>query len=119
MQYLPQKDVKWLKVTEKTINRVLTKKNTSLHGYILKVDIYLPDELHNKQNDFSVFPEKLTVTKDMLSQQQIYIKDFNIRIGTTKKLIPNLFPKKNHIVHYRNLKYSLADGWKGTQNIRI
>ena len=93
MQYLPYKDFKWIRVTDKNINKVLNKKDTSLHGCILEVDIYLLDELHNEQNDFPMFPEKLIVTKDMLSQQQMDdTKDFNIKIGTTKKLIPNLFP---------------------------
>ena len=120
MQYLPYKDFKWIKVTDKNINRVLDKKDTSLHGYILEVGIYLSDELHNEQSNFPMFPEKLTVTKDMLSQQQIGdTKNFNIKICTTKKLIPNLFPKKNHIAHYRNLKYSLAHDWKLTKVHRI
>ena len=67
-----------------------------------------------------MFPEKSTVTKDMLSQQQIDdMKDFNIKNGTTKKLIPNLFSKKNPIVHCRNLKYYLAYGWKLTKVHRI
>ena len=93
MHYLPYKDFKWIRVTDKNINKVLNKKDTSLHGCILEVDIYLLDELHNEQNDFPMFPEKLIVTKDMLSQKQMDdTKDFNIKIGTTKKLIPNLFP---------------------------
>ena len=71
----------WIKVTDKNINRVLNKKDHSLHGYILEVDIYLPDKLHDEQNDFPVFSKKLTVTKDMLSQQQIDdMKDLNIKI---------------------------------------
>ena len=70
--------------------------------------------------NYPMFPEKSTVTKDMLSQQQIDdMKDFNIKNGTTKKLIPNLFSKKNPIVHCRNLKYYLAYGWKLTKVHRI
>ena len=53
MQCLPYKDFKWIKVTDKHINKVLNKKDTSLHGYILEVDIYLPDELHNKFSNIS------------------------------------------------------------------
>ena len=65
-------------------------------------------------------PEKLKVTKEMLSQEQIDdIKKFNIKIGTTRKLIPNLYAKKNYITHYRNLKYYLANGWKLTKVHRI
>ena len=51
-------------------------------------------------------PEKLFVTEDILSKEQIEtIKQFNLKIWVTEKLIPNLFPKKSYIVHYRNLKY--------------
>ena len=65
-------------------------------------------------------PEKLKVTKEMLSQEQIDdIKKFNIKIGTTRKLIPNLYAKKNYVTHYRNLKYYLANGWKLTKVHRI
>ena len=36
----------------------------------------------------------------MLSSQQIDdIKKFDIKIGTTEKLKPNLFPKKHYITH--------------------
>ena len=65
-------------------------------------------------------PEKLIVTEDMLSAEQIeIIKQFGLKIGTTKKLIPNLYPKKNYIVHYRNLKYYLDNGWQLTKADRI
>ena len=56
----------------------------------------------------------------MLPAEQIEtIKQFGIKIGTTKKSIPNLFPKKNYIVHYRNLKYDLANGWKLTRCTKL
>ena len=65
-------------------------------------------------------PEKLIVTKDMLSAIQLDdMKKFNIKIGLTKKLIPNLYPKENYITHYRNLKYYLDKGWKLTKVSRI
>ena len=47
--------------------------------------MYCPDELHNYQNDFPMVPEKLTVTEDMLSKEQIEtIKQFDLKIGVTK-----------------------------------
>ena len=111
MQYLPYKNLKWIKVTDKNISIALNKKDTSLHGYILEVDTYLPDELHNNQNDFPMAPEKLKVTSDMLSAEQVDdMKKYSIKIGTTKKLTPNLYPKKNYITHYRNLKYYMDNG---------
>ena len=91
-----------------------------MHGCFLEVDMYCPDELHDEQNDFPMAPEKFIATEEMLSAEQIEtIKQFGIKIGTTKKSIPNLFPKKNYIVHYRNLKYYLANVWKLTKVHRI
>ena len=120
MQYLPYKDFKWIKIADKNINIELNKKDTSLHGYILEVDMYLPDELHDKQNDFPMAPEKLKVTSDMLSAEQVKdMKKFNIKIGITKKLIPNLFPKKNYITRYKNQKYYIENGWRLTKEHRI
>ena len=39
----------------------------SLIGYILKVDLEYLDELHALHNDYSLAPEKLTISYDMLS----------------------------------------------------
>ena len=112
MSYLPYKGFKWISIKGEHINQVLNKKDNRKHGYILKVDMYLPDELHNQQSDFPMVPEKLTVKENMLSKQQIeMMKKFNIKIGTTKKLIPNLFPKEKYVVHLKNLKYYLRNGW--------
>ena len=120
MQYLPYKDFKWIKVSDKNIDIALNKKDKSLHGYILEVDMYCPDELDNQQNDFSMAPEKLKITKYVLSPEQIdMIKKHNLKVGITKKLTPNLYPKKNDIIHYRNLKYYLANGWQLTKVHRI
>ena len=57
-------------------------------------------------------PEKLKVSEKMLGPFQLQIKkEHGIEIGTTKKLIPNLYPKKNYVVHYRKLKYYLSKRW--------
>ena len=112
MSYLPYKGFKWINITDEHVNKVSNKKDNKKHGYILKVDMYLPDELHNQQRDFPMVPEKLILKENMLSRQQIVMmKKFNIKIGTTKKLIPNLFPKEKYVVHLKNLKYYLRNGW--------
>ena len=35
---------------------------------------------------------------------------FDIKTGNINKLAPNLMPKNNYVVHYRNLKYYLSQG---------
>ena len=120
MQYLPYGGFRWAKVSDKNINIILNKRDNSLHGYFLEVDIHCPDELHDEQNDFPMAPEKIKVAKEMLSPSQIeMIEQHKLKVGTTKKLVPNFFSKKNYIVHYRNLKYYLANGWKLTKVHRI
>ena len=82
--------------------------------------MHCPNELHDYRNDFPMAPEKLKVTEDMLSKEQIEtIKQSDLKVGVTKKLIPNLYSKKNYIVDYRNLKHYLDNGWILTKVHRI
>ena len=56
-------------------------------------------------------PEKIKVSEKILAPIQLEIKNkYDIKVGITK-LIPNLLPRKNYVVHYRNLKYYLSKGW--------
>ena len=72
----------------------------------------MPKNLNDKHKDFPMAPEKLKVSEKMLAPFQLQIKkEHRIEIGTTKKLIPNLYPKKNYVVHYRKLKYYLSKRW--------
>ena len=41
--------------------RVLNKSDNSWHGYFLEVDLKCPKELHDKQNDLPMAPEKVKV----------------------------------------------------------
>ena len=108
-EYLPYGKFKWVKVNNKVINRILNKKEDSLHGYFFEVDLEVSEELHNEHNDLPMAPEKIKVTEEMLSPIQLEIKNnYDIKVGTTNKLIPNLLPKKNDVVHYRNLQYYLS-----------
>ena len=63
--YLPYGGFKWLKNVDKFDVNSISKK--SLIGYILKVDLDNPDELHYLHNDSPLAPEKLAIPYDMLS----------------------------------------------------
>ena len=111
-KYLPYGGFKWVKINNEVVNRILNKKDDSLHGYFLEVDLECPEELHNKNNDLPMAPEKINVKEDMLSPIQLKIKnEYDIEAGKNNKLIPNLIPKTNYVVHYKNLKYYLSQGW--------
>ena len=116
MEPLPDGEFKWIKVNDKTINTVLNKINNSKYGCFLEVALVCSKKRHDIQNYLSMVPEKIKVTQDMLSPLQLEMKNkYDIKVGFTKKLIPNLLSKKNYVVHYRNLKYYLANGWKLTK----
>ena len=110
-EYLSYGGFKCVKVNNEVVNRVLNKGNNSLHGYFLEVDLDYPEELHDKYNDLRMAPEKIKVLEQILAPIQLEIKNnYDFKVGITNKLIPNLLPKKNYVVHYRNLKYYLSQG---------
>ena len=61
-QYLPYSGFKWL--SREKINRfdVNSIEENSPIGYILKVDLEYPDDLHDLQNGYPLAPEKSEVS---------------------------------------------------------
>ena len=95
---LPYGGFKWLKnVNNFDVNSV--SENSSI-GYILKVDLQYPDELHKLHNDYPLAPEKLAIPYDMLPDYCKKIAgEYGIKPGDVKKSIPNLGGKTNYVVH--------------------
>jgi len=78
------------------------------------VDLDYPAHLHESHNDYPLAPEKVVITPDMLSP---YSKNLAENLGVkhlsnVEKLVPNQKPKRNYVVHYRNLQFYLAMGVK-------
>ena len=95
-EYLPYGGFKWVKVNNETINRVLNKSDNSLHGHFLEGDLYYPEKLHAKRNDYLMAWEKIKIEEEMLSPSSLEIKkENNIKVGGIKKLVPNVMSKKN------------------------
>ena len=110
-QYLPYGGFKWVKTTNETVNRILNKKDNSLHGYFLEVDLEYLENLHIKHSDYSLEPEKIKIQDEWLSPYCLEIKNENdIKTGAVNKLTTNLMLKNNYVVHYRNLKYYISQG---------
>ncbi|KAL4084059.1 hypothetical protein QTP88_029375 [Uroleucon formosanum] len=65
--------------------------NDSEVGYILEVDIDYPKHLHKTHNDFSFQPLNECPPNSKV-----------------KKLLTTLLPKKNYIVHYKNVKQAIS-----------
>lgn len=72
-----------------------------------------PTELHDLHNDYPCAPEKMNITKDMLSPYCKQIQEkFGISIGQVSKLVPTLLNKTKYVLHYRNLQLYLEQGLK-------
>ena len=103
-EYIPYDEFGWLeKINEFDINSINEKSDT---GYFLEVDLEYPDELHELHKNYPLAPEKLVVSSNMLSEYCRKIADKNqIKVGSVKKLIPNLANKTKYALHYRNLQF--------------
>ena len=113
-EYLPCRKFEWLKNVDELDIMSINKKSDL--GYILEVDLKYSDELHKLHNDYSLAPEKLAVTNDILSNYCKSIADkYDIKVVDVKKLIPNLGNKNKYVVHYRNLQLYLSLGMKLTK----
>ena len=70
-----------------------------------------PEILHVDHSDYPLAIEKIKIKKEWLSPNSSKnANEFDIKTGIINKLTPNVMPKNNYIVHYRNLKYYLSKG---------
>lgn len=106
--YLPYNGYQWVK--EQDLNHAyldaLTLPADSDHGYIFEVDAEIPDHLHDKFNDLPPMPLNREIDAEELSKsyQLPLAEELGIKLGSQKKLICDLLPKKSYVLHYRNLQ---------------
>jgi len=115
-QPLPMSDFRFLSQDEIRNLDILSIADDAPVGFFLEVDLIYPRELHHEHNDMPLAPEKLVVTKDMLSE---YAKSFPTEHIVTSKLIPNLNDKHKYVTHYVNLKLYMRLGMKLTRIHRV
>ena len=48
---------------------ILAMDANSSHSFIFEVDLEIPQEIHNHTSDYPLCPEKLEITKDMISSK--------------------------------------------------
>ena len=100
-QSLPTHGFKWIRdLTKETVMDILEKANHSMSnlgrkGYIFEVDLEYPPDLWKSHNDYPLAPEKMIV-------------------NGVEKLICHFKPRKNYVVHYRNLRQYLEMGMRIT-----
>ena len=93
-QPLPTHGFKWEEnITKEKVLDILEQGRQSSKGYIFDVDLLYPNHLWEKHNDYPLAPEP-------------------IKVDGVEKLISHLKPKKNYVIHYKNLKQYLNMGLK-------
>ena len=77
----------------------------------MEVDLDYPENLHEEHSDYLMAPERIKIKTERLSPYSLEnAHKLDIKTGNINKLVPNLIPKNNYLVHYRNLKYYLSQG---------
>ena len=87
LQQLPTGGFSWVNIGPNEISNFV--KNDK--GYLLEVDVSYPRDLHNPHNDLPFMCERM-------------------KINGIEKLVPNLYDKKNYVIHIRGLDQALAHG---------
>ena len=93
-------------------------------GYILEVGLHLPENLHQKFNEFPLAPVNRCVTSKELSPHQLaqYKKIYNMEkndTNGTKKLISDLNDKENYVIHHQYLGLLMRNGYEVTSVGRV
>ena len=87
-QNLPVGGFRWVDCEDINIFELVKVKGK---GYLLKVDVSYPEELHDHHNDLPFMCEK-------------------IRVGGVEKLVPNLYYKMRYVIHIRCLVQAVQHG---------
>lgn len=93
MQKLPMKNFKFLDEIEVNSFDINSVSKNSNCGYILEIDLYYPESLHNSHSDLPFAAEKYSVLHNK-----------------NKKLIANLYNKYRFVIHYLHLQECLKNG---------
>jgi hypothetical protein len=108
---IPYANFCWLSESEVKMLNVLNISDNSEIGYILEVSLIYPSKIHEKTNIYPLAPEKICIRRDQLSSYcENLAKEFNIKLDSNPKLIPNLYDKEHYVIHYRHLKQLLQLG---------
>ena len=87
-QPLPAGGFRWVSIDPNEIGEL--SRHTD-NGYLLEVDVSYPAELHDSHNELPFMCERM-------------------KLNGIEKLVPNLYDKKNYVIHIRALKQALNHG---------
>jgi hypothetical protein len=87
----------------------------------MEIDAYFPDSVHNELADYPPLPVPREVLREELSpyQESLIVDTMGDRYTPCRKLVPDLLPRTNYVVHYRVLAYALKLGLRLTKVHRV
>ena len=115
-QYLPTGGFRFMSSEEAEALDLDNLSEESDDGYIYEVDLRYPAELNDMHDDYPLAAESLTTNSTLCSPTQSSVFPKSI---PQKKLTPNLFDKKEYVVHYKNLKLYVQLGLVITKIHRV
>ena len=120
MQPLPERNFRSLSENEVSDSDANVPRVEDEEGYILEVDLEYPAELHGLYNDYPLAPERLVVTKEMISEYGKHLSEkLGVKFSIIEKLVPNFYDKKEYVLHIRNLQLYISLGMRCTKIHRI
>ena len=81
-------------------------------SYILEVDLNYPEELHERDDDYPMAPELMTIEPEITSEKQHELRAqyFGAACPFTRKLVCSFLPKKHYVVLGHLLAFYLDRG---------
>jgi hypothetical protein len=124
---LPKCDFRWEEDGEAVLrfikNKVMQESDSTWwereeRGYVLEVDIVIPDALHDALDDLPLAPERVAPCSEFLTdwmhQQWARVQSSSssspTKFRSTEKLLLTHVPKKNYVIHFALLQYFLRLG---------
>lgn len=104
-QCMPHSGFKW-NHDEWTTEKIMAIDRENDKGYMFEVDLHIPDELHDKFNNYVPCPENISIKKDYLSEWQQH----NYTESKITKLCTTFLDKNSYVVNYRYLQLCLSLG---------
>jgi len=111
-QPLPFAEFRFVDAAEWSTIDWLQQREEQPVGYFVECDLDYPAVLHDLHNDYPLACERLCVSTEMLSENQIRLRrNYNMpRTNGYSKLVPSFLPKKKYLAHYLLLKFYLEHG---------
>lgn len=91
-----------------TVEEILAIKEDADIGYTFEFTIRLPKSLHDKFNNYPMFPRNMEIDRSELSKFQ----QENCKVSNAKKLCLSLNQADNYVAHYRYLQTALKLGYE-------